>query len=166
MSSTDDFQAGNVEKGRVFRERCKEILEAAGFTFNRESERFEFGVHVDLIYDNQQDNSFFIQVSGTIEDEPTSTKPGLERADSVRKIICDAYLLQRATGWPTLVLTSHTPAPGTVPARLLNFAGRHVIFDVLSVNSESDMERLAEYARLSDEELHRLSDDIDRPILE
>ena len=166
MSSGVDFQSGNVSRGRAFRERCKEILENCGFEFRMEDERFEFGVHVDLVYDNAQANSFFIQTCGTIEDEPTGTQPGLERADSVRKIICDAYILQRQTGWPTLVLTSHVPARDTVPAKLLNFAGRHVIFDVLSINSERDLETLRRYSQLDTKELIDLSNDTDRQILQ
>jgi hypothetical protein len=33
----------------------------------------------------------FFEATGTIEDEPVSTRPGLERTDTVKKIIATAF---------------------------------------------------------------------------
>jgi hypothetical protein len=82
---------------------------------------------------------------GTIEDEPVSTRPGLERTDTVKKIIATAFLTLKATGNPIIVLTSHSPDPELSSGKMLNMAGRDVILDVINVNIENDINRLKGY---------------------
>lgn len=164
MSSTEEFQSRASRLGAEFRERCKRVLEQCGFTFQAEGEELEsVGIKVELVYMNKADVSFFIEVSGTEEEDPTGQQPGLERSDSVKKIICNAFLAQKTTGSPTLVMTSHLPAPESAPAKMMNAAGREVIFDVICINKAADLDRLRRYAKLTADKLDELTRE-DRPI--
>jgi hypothetical protein len=92
-----------------------------------------------------EDIALFFEATGTIEDEPVSTRPGLERTDTVKKIIATAFLTLKATGNPIIVLTSHSPDPELSSGKMLNMAGRDVILDVINVNIENDINRLKGY---------------------
>lgn len=142
----DQFQKRSPEIGIGFRKECKQLFEDLGFSFSKEFERLEdYGVQIELIYHNNQGIALFFEAAGTIEDEPLSPRPGLVRTDTVKKIIANAYLVHKCLSVPTMVLTSHPPNPESSSAKMLNMAGRNIIFDVICINDEFDIERLKSY---------------------
>jgi hypothetical protein len=146
-----DFQERSTRVGIGFRKDCEELLSGIGFAFNSKREKLDdFGVVVELIYDNKNGISLFFEAAGTDEEEPQSDRPGLERTDTVKKVIATAYFAQIATGTPTIVLTSHLPNPDSSSGKMLNMAGRNVIFDVLCIYSEKDVEKLRGYANMTE----------------
>ncbi len=143
MSSKDHFQSRSTKVGVAFRKDCQNLLESIGFTFIQKHERLdEFGISVELIYENKRGVALFFEVAGTDEEEPASDRPGLERTDTVKKIIATAFLAQRATGRPTIVLTSHIPNPNSSSGKMLNLSGRYVIYDVINIYSDAGIEKL------------------------
>lgn len=154
MSMTEEsYQARSSRLGREFREFCKETLMGIGFRFRSESEPLSCGTKVELIYDNDRGIAFFFEVTGTTEETPTSPVPGLERTDNVKKIICNAFLAQRELGTTTIVLTSHKAPEDSASSRMLAAAGRNVIFDVISVHEDDDLNRLRNYLDMDENEL-------------
>lgn len=156
-SSEENFQARASRVGREFKEECKNMLSEMGFEFLVEAEPFSCGVQVELMFNNRRGITLLFEATGTLEEEPISTMPGLERTDSVKKIICTAYLVQREMGTPTIILTSHKAIAGSASAKMLDAAGSHVIFDVISIKEDDDLERLQGYLTMDENDFERLS---------
>lgn len=157
-NGADNHQRRANVVGRAFREKCRQLLIDYGFTQTGENEQLACGVEVEFVFDNQQDQSFFIQVVGTTEKSPRGRQPGLQRSDSVKKQVCNAVLTFDETNRPTLVLTSHMPDPASASGRMLLMARATCMFDVICVNDENDLKRLAAYARMDADELDRQAD--------
>jgi hypothetical protein len=161
MSSIEDdqFQKRSTEIGAGFREECQQLLESLGFEFTRKYESIEeYGVQIELIYHNNNGIALFFEVAGTSEEEPTSTRPGLERTDTVKKIIGTACLVKKCTDRPIIVLTSHLPNPELSSAKMLNSAGRDTIFDVICIRNKKDVERLKRYLDMDAKDFEELVD--------
>jgi len=125
--------------------------------FNGEQVPIEdYGVEIELIYNNKHDISLFFEAAGTIEDEPASPRPGLERTDTVKKIIGNAYLVYLATGTPTTVLTSHPPDPNKASGKMLEKVPREVILDVINIYDEKDIEKLKLYLISDNNDLEQI----------
>jgi len=146
LTESDQFQKRATEIGSAFREECQKLLENLGFEFIGKYEPLEkHGVQIELVYNNKEDISLFFEAAGTPEEEPASPRPGLERTDTVKKIIGTAYLVHKYTGTPIIVLTSHLPNPNSASEKMLQSALGDVIYDVICVYDDNDIERLRSY---------------------
>lgn len=156
MSSRDDFQERSTRVGVAFRQECQRLLESIGFVLIDVGRRLEeFGIIVELIYRNRHGLDFFFEAAGTDEEEPASGRPGLERTDTVKKIIANAFLTKKATNRPSIVLTSHTPRPDSSSGKMLNMSGRDVIFDVINIY-ETGNEQLERYYNMTEGSFQQL----------
>lgn len=157
MEKNDNFQSRSTKIGREFREECKKLLESLGFVFNGEQVPIEdYGVEIELIYNNKHDISLFFEAAGTIEYEPASPRPGLERTDTVKKIIGNAYLVHLSTGTPTIVLTSHPPDADKASRKMLEKVPREVIFDVINIYNKEDIKKLKLYLISDSDDLEQI----------
>jgi hypothetical protein len=160
MGSKDHFQSRSTKVGTAFRRDCQDLLESIGYTFNQKRERLdEVGISVELIYENKYGVALFFEVAGTDEEEPASERPGLERTDTVKKIIATAFLAHRATGRSTIVLTSHIPNPDSSSGKMLNLSGRYVIYDVINIYSDRGIEILKGYFNMDERFFEQVNDD-------
>jgi hypothetical protein len=70
---------------------------------------------------------------------------GRERMGTVYKeTLCNAFLLDLLDMGPYIIITSHLPKPGSSSHKMLELA-RPVIYDVIVINSQDDMQRLRSY---------------------
>jgi len=153
MSTQEDeqFQKRSTEIGSAFHNECRKLLNSLGFEFIGKNEPLKnYGVQVELIYNNKKDISLFFEAAGTNEQFPESNRPGLERTDTVRKIIGTAYLVHKYTGIPLIILTSHLPNPNSASEKMLKSVLGDIIYDVISIREDEDIKRLASYLNKND----------------
>jgi hypothetical protein len=141
------FQQAASQQGRHFEESCVMALRYAGFEIVEYRAKLDsIGVEVDFIVTSQKDISFYCTAKGSMRGE----RPGSKRTDTLKKALCDAFLLEQEGLSPVLLLTSHIPERGSGLA-MLNSMRRDVLFDVLSPWAHG--QRLAWLAKASDAEL-------------
>lgn len=141
--SYETFQARSSAQGRLVQEIASEVLRSAGFDFVEERYRLRvLGVEVNLVVRDTLGGKWFCEVTGAYG----SQRPGLERTDTVRKIIGSAQLLARWRFTPFLVLTTHRPRIGSQAYQMLKACGPEAIFDVIVISEKADWARLATYA--------------------
>lgn len=114
-------------QGRLFEQNCQMSLECAGFKIDDEQVLLkDIGVEVDLIATNQNNISFFVTCKGSMR----GARPGSRRTDTLKKALCDAFLMSQA-GWsPVILMTSHVAESGSGRA-MLEAMNREVLYDVL-----------------------------------
>lgn len=165
MSLNNNFQGRSRSIGNAFKKECMTLLDSMGFVYRNGPEiLYDYGVQIDFVYDNKKGISLFFEAAGTIEDDPVSDRPGLERTDTTKKRIATALLISRATGNPVIILTSHTPCANLSSGKMLNKAGRHMILDVICIYEEKDIERLEKYLNMNSQDLDKLVADDERPL--
>ncbi|MFN8469033.1 MAG: hypothetical protein U0X20_25980 [Caldilineaceae bacterium] len=115
-------------QGALFEQNCSVALECAGFEISgRHVLMKEIGIEVDIIATNQQGISFFITCKGSMRGD----RPGARRTDTLKKALCDAFLLS-LEGWtPVILMTSHVPDKGSGRA-MLDAVPRSVLYDVVN----------------------------------
>ena len=92
------------------------------------------------------ERQWWVDVSGAF----TSSRPGLQRIDTVWKLLGRLNVADRHTGPPkpehVLVLTSNLPKPGSPGDRALRAVGPGVLFDVIELFDPVGLGRLRHYA--------------------
>ena len=150
-----DFQSRAARVGRTFQEMCQWSLEGLRFDLRTTVDLRDIGIEVDMLADNAEGVSFFVECKGSIHGE----RPGLIRTDTMKKALCNGFLLRELGIGPYVVLTSHLPTKHSAAGKMLMTAGRTVVFDVIRPFVKSDMKRLESFFAMSPEELEAWRDD-------
>ena len=119
---------------------AERVLAAAGFTPKRRKARVS-GLIVPFVVTDHAGVEWHIEMSGGF----TTTTSGLARTDTLLKSLGRAAVLAGQKVGPVLLLTSHLPARGSEPFRLLHAADPELFVDAVSLADEQ-----AAIARLSD----------------
>jgi hypothetical protein len=154
---TVNFKGGAKEQGDEFERECLRALLYAGFQISDLKLNIDTGAEIDLVAENLQGISFAIECKGSLQ----GSRPGLKRTDTVRKAICNAYLLSVSPEFcdrfpPLLVMRSHEPDGGVGRDALDATIRNGVILDV--VDSRAG-EKLKMYANATLEDLERILDE-------
>ena len=136
----DDFQSRASKIGKAFSTWCEITLESIGFILHGKKTLRNTGVEVDQIVTNQNGQNIFFEFKGSSK----PPRPGLQRTDTVKKAICNAFLLDKLGLGPYILITSHKPNAGTSSAHMMALA-EDVLFDVICISIEEDFERLRSY---------------------
>jgi hypothetical protein len=166
-SGNNNFQGRSSKVGKQFHKECMDLLKNLGFDYVDEYHVLhDYGVEIELIYNNRNNISLFFDASGTDEDKPASERPGFLRTDNVKKTIANGFLISRATGNPVIALTSHVPQSNSSSGKMLNAAGRHAILDVICIYDEEDVRKLQQYLNMNTRDLDELVRDDERSLFD
>ncbi|MCE7885072.1 MAG: site-specific DNA-methyltransferase [Actinobacteria bacterium ATB1] len=140
-----DFQARAVREGRKARDLARYVLEACGFEVIAEKVKYpEVGVEVNFAAFDATGKKWHFDVSGAF----TSTRPGLQRTDTLWKALGKAAALHTAhKSVPLVLLTTDVPPRGSSGDKALSELkgeGRP-IFDVVELLNEDHLKRLKAY---------------------
>lgn len=146
------FQQEASEQGQEFEKLCHLALRKSGWDVTNKHFKFEdVGIDVDIVANNAHGIAFTFSCAGSWN----PNRPGLERTDTVKKKIADAYLQtlsEDACRFPPVVLmTTHVPTKGRAAA-MLDAVGRNVILDVIR---PEDTKRLKELCGMSETDIHK-----------
>lgn len=152
----EHFQARAVKARKKTQDIARMVLEQAGFESIREKVKdpnkvVEFNFQVT---DQSGDRQWWVDVPGAF----TSSRPGLQRADTVWKMLGRLMVLsssldeddQQRNGM--LVLTSNLPKKGSPGDRAIREVGQAYIFDVIELFDPDGLRRLRHYASSSEAE--------------
>ncbi|MGH8982172.1 MAG: DNA-methyltransferase [Acidimicrobiales bacterium] len=145
----EHFQSRAMREGRRARELAKWALEEAGFTIVAENKRLDAGVEVSFVGADERGEQWLFDVAGAF----STTRPGLQRSDTLWRALGKAAVVQHTTPGARLVLlTTDTPAPNSAAGRALGAltgpdATAKPIFDVIGLRVREDLDRLAGYGR-------------------
>ena len=147
-TASEDFQARAVREGKAAKDLASLVLGECGFTKIRADMRFPEGVEVNFEAFDEAGARWYFDVSGGF----TSTRPGLQRTDTLWKALGKAAVVRAISpGVPLVLLTTHAPPPGKAGSAALGVLRGHgkPIADVIELASASDLQRLHRYARRS-----------------
>jgi len=135
------FQAASSEQGEMFHSQCLVALKYAGFDIEKSRYRVaSVGIEVDIVASNKHGITMFFECKGSIR-KSGNDRPGLERTDSIKKAIANAYLFSLSDEYetcsPLIILASHLSSDGAGIA-MLNAVPRNVILDVINPNEHGD----------------------------
>lgn len=148
----EHFQACAVREGKKAQDIAKRLLLDAGFTSISDKARHPSGViEFDFLVTHPNgEQRWWIDVSGAF----TSSRPGLQRSDTVWKLLGRLHVLQSIDNDKernrVLILTSHLPRAGSPGDQALRSVGPEVIFDVIEIYDPAGLERLQRYAETSE----------------
>lgn len=138
-----NFQAMAGQQGRVFEDACRTLLMAQGHHVSDKPLRVaNLGIEIDAEVDTRGGSTVWAEFKGSWQ----GTRPGLQRTDTVKKALANAFLVATApNGYPSfIILTSHLPAPGSSGDRMLAAAAAAgAVADVFNINDPNDVARLA-----------------------
>jgi len=129
---------------------AKELLEHCGFrTTLRQKEKFPVGVEVNFAATDENACEWYFDVSGAF----TSTRPGLQRTDTLWKALGKAAILQTQFPDPDqrpcryVLLTTDVPSRGSAGGKAL-CAAQHsgLIWDVLRLDQPETVAELLHFA--------------------
>lgn len=137
------FQARGVSEGLAAKEIAKRVLEDSGFIGIQENQRFEGGVEVNFVAEDELGRRWFFDVSGAF----TSLRAGLRRTDTLWKALGKAAVLHSIeSDYHLLLLTTDLPQPGSAGHAALEASRGKVIFDAIDMLSPEGHDRLHELA--------------------
>ena len=150
----EHFQARAVREGKKAQDIAKLRLQEAGFDNLDEKVRHPSGILEFNFQLTSPDGSrqWWVDVSGAF----TTSRPGLQRVDSVWKLLGKLHVLaamgdgQDRRDESVLVLTSNLPKPGSPGDRALRAVGPGVIFDAIELYDPAGLDRLRQYAQTPD----------------
>jgi site-specific DNA-methyltransferase (adenine-specific) len=150
----EHFQARAVREGKRAQDIAKLRLQEAGFDNVDQKARHPSGVieFNFLLTSPDGARQWWVDVSGAF----TTSRPGLQRADTVWKMLGRLHVLkamgdgQDRHDDAVLVLTSNLPKPGSPGDRALRAVGPGVIFDAIELYDPAGLDRLRHYAQSSD----------------
>ena len=137
---SDNFQGRAGRIGKTFATWCEVTLESVGFVLRGKIVIKEAGIEIDQVAENRSGEKLYLQFKGSSK----PPRPGLRRTDTVKKALCDAFLMDRLGIGPYLIVTSHKPKEGTSAARMIECAG-DTVFDIICINDDDDFARLESY---------------------
>jgi DNA modification methylase len=125
------------------KDRCAEVLSAAGFTLDGSSGRLKgSGMTVHEVVIDDVGGKWAVELGGSF----VRWRGGLTSADAVWRTLGRAHAL-RGLGERVLVLTSELPRRRTELDVALRVAGPAAMFDVIDVFDDDALARLAAYAK-------------------
>jgi hypothetical protein len=136
---TSGFQRRSSESGAAFANECRIFLEGIGFGLLGKKVLDESGVEVAQIAKNAVGELLYFEFKGSY----VGVRPGLRRTDTVKKVVCDGFLLTSTGYGPLIVITSHKPKGGRAHTMLK--CAEDVIFDVIAIHDDEDRARLESY---------------------
>ena len=149
----EHFQARAVREGKKAQDIARDKLDDAGFVIDDKAKHpsgiLEFNFQVT---GESGEHQWWVDVSGAF----TSSRPGLQRIDTIWKLLGRLHVLnmfadgQQATDSKVLVLTSNLPKRGSPGDRALREVGPGAIFDVIELYDPVGLERLRQYAQATD----------------
>lgn len=150
----EHFQARAVREGKRAQDIAKQVLHDAGFEIVSEKVRHPSGIIEFNFQVTSPDGArqWWVDVSGAF----TTSRPGLQRIDTVWKLLGRLHVLRAETdGQPradnaVLVLTSNLPKRGSPGDLALRSAGTGLLFDAIELFDPAGRERLRQYAEQSD----------------
>ena len=119
----------SVEQGAAFHAECIRALRLAGFEIVQTKVRLQdVGIELDAITNNKYGLAFAWEFKGSLQ----GSRPGLKRTDTVKKAICNGWLLSISEQYsdrfpPLFVMCSHKPDGGD-GEKMLHYALLHGIF--------------------------------------
>lgn len=148
------FQTRAVQEGKRAQDIAEQRLHDAGFESVDAKSRHPSGIVEFNFLVTSQDGSrqWWVDVSGAF----TTSRPGLQRTDTVWKLLGRLHVLsakanaQSCRDSSILVLTSNLPKPGSPGDRALRQVGPRVIFDVIELYDLAGLARLRHYAETPD----------------
>jgi hypothetical protein len=142
----EDYQSRSPEVGTEFEICCNTILLDIGFQLQGKKTIHKNGVEVDQVARNRKGIPFYFEFKGS-RDGP---RPGLIRTDSMKKALCNAFLLARLSLRPFVIMTSHKPKQYSASFQMLRSADE-VVFDVICLSDRVDLRRLEQYVDFDNE---------------
>jgi site-specific DNA-methyltransferase (adenine-specific) len=150
----EHFQARAVREGKRAQDIAMLRLQDAGFHNVDEKARHPSGIiEFDFLLTGKNGaRQWWVDVSGAF----TTSRPGLQRTDTVWKMLGRLHVLkamddgQERHDNSVLVLTSNLPRPGSPGDRALRAVGPRVIFDVIELYDPAGLERLRRYAEAAE----------------
>ena len=139
----DDFQRRASPIGKAFATWCEVTLQSIGFILQGKTVIKEAGVEIDQVAKNRNGESLYFQFKGSSK----PPRPGMQRSDTVKKALCDAFLLDKLGIGPYIVITSHKPKSGSSSEKMIQVA-QDVLFDVICISDDEDFERLESYTKV------------------
>jgi hypothetical protein len=140
MPEKHDFQKRASEVGKYFSDICRVTLESIGFKLLGKTIIKEAGIEIDEKAENQQGEPVYFEFKGST----TPPRPGLLRTDTVKKALCNAFLMDRLGIGPFIIITSHMPVEGSSGDKMLKCA-KGICFDIITLMDQQDMHRLKSY---------------------
>lgn len=143
----EDYRTRGVREGRRARELARWALEASGFTVAAENVRLDAGLDIAFVGRDAAGAEWLFDVSGAF----TVTRSGLQRGDGIWKVVGKATVVQHTRrGARYVVLTTARPPSRSAGNRALSaVTGQDPkskpIYDVISLSSPRDLERLRGY---------------------
>lgn len=115
-----EFQAASSIQGRRYEDIVEAILIASGWTIDARHEKVD-GVEIDITATDQLGVQWWIECKGSWN----GNRPGSRRSDTVKKAVCDAWLLSLSEApRPYMLITSHLPDDGSHVHSILATARR------------------------------------------
>jgi DNA modification methylase len=146
---TEHFLASAVREGKKAQDIAERLLLDAGFGPVDHKARHPSGIiEFDFLLSRPDGTMrWWVDVSGAF----TTSRPGLQRADAVWKLLGKLHVLVATTDGEggrdgVLVLTSNLPKAGSPGDKALRAVGPGVIFDAIEVYDPAGLERLQRYA--------------------
>ncbi|MGB6063267.1 MAG: hypothetical protein WBG50_00555 [Desulfomonilaceae bacterium] len=136
----DNFQSRASKIGDVFCKYCELTLQSIGFVLQGKLTIKEIGVEIDQDAKNRSEAVLYFEFKGSSK----PPQPGLQRTDTTKKAICNAFLLDKIDLGPYIMVTSHKPKQGSASEKMIQAAGE-VVFDVICLSDQDDFERLQSY---------------------
>jgi len=140
----DNFQRRAVRQGKAAREIARQVLEKCGFTSIVEKRRLAAGVEVNFCAVDALGEQWFFDVSGAL----TSSRPGLQRTDTVWKALGKAAVLKAKDSEKSrrlVFLTTHLPEPGSSGWAALDAAQGEFFHDAIPMLTAEGLIRLRQY---------------------
>jgi site-specific DNA-methyltransferase (adenine-specific) len=139
----DDSWAHAIRTGRAAREVARVVIDAAGFTNIKESQRQPGGIEVDFTACDSSDRDWLFYVAGGF----SSYRAGLQRADTLWKAIGAVAVLHEAGRSRIVLLTAGRPTPNGASAEAIKHISGpgklvHVVVDLLDPSSTAILHQL------------------------
>jgi hypothetical protein len=138
----DDFQRRSSEIGKAFANYWEITLRSIGFILKGKTVIKDAGVEIDQLAINRKGEPLYFEFKGSSK----PPRPGMQRTDTVKKALCNAFLLNKIGMGPFIVITSHKPKQGSSGAKMIELA-KDVLFDVICMGVDEDMDRLQSYVQ-------------------
>lgn len=151
----EHFQARAVREGKKAQDIARRLLREAGFLIEDKAKHPSGIIEFNFLITHPDGyRQWWVDVSGAF----TTNRPGLQRTDTVWKLLGRLHVLQSISEGKhkqqeqVLVLTSNLPKPGSPGDRALRAVTPGAIFDAIELYDPAGRERLSHYAESNDPE--------------
>ncbi|HTY23012.1 MAG TPA: hypothetical protein VMC85_07770 [Desulfomonilaceae bacterium] len=139
----DNFQSRATKIGDVFSRYCELTLQSIGFILQGKLKIQKLGIEIDQVVRNRAGTLLYFEFKGSSK----PPRPGLQRTDTVKKALLNAFLLDKLDIGPYIIITSHKPKEGSASEKMIE-AAKAVVFDVICLSDQDDFERLQSYVHV------------------